>query len=378
MRTRMEALNPASRLRPRLALLVVVAVGAVAALMGVQSSARISEAYESAGRTTLAGMAAAYEDGFDDAELRDPAGMQQRMMELKERLPALHKISVSWRSSDGGTMLVQAGHEHLADGAKRDVSTARVLPGGARAPFDAPDVSYREVRTAGAHYARLDHLLHVPRSRRPAAVLELHYDLKALDVAREREQRTLIAIAVLGALSVGLMLLLVLTRAVVRPVDEMRAVANRIRGGARDARLRWTRRDELGDLGRDLDRMADALVEAEKDPLTGLLNHRPFRSVWATSWRARGATPRRWRWWPWTSTTSRSSTMSAAMPPETPPCATSPVRSPRPPDRSTCAVASVATSSRWPSPAPAFTRPRRSSSDCGLSWPVRVTDCCAA
>jgi diguanylate cyclase (GGDEF)-like protein len=64
---------------------------------------------------------------------------------------------------------------------------------------------------------------------------------------------------------------------VVRRLDRVRAVANRIHGGDSTARAELRGRDEIGALARDFDRMADGLLEALKDPLTGLLNHRAFQ-----------------------------------------------------------------------------------------------------
>src|ERR671915_422829 len=57
--------------------------------------------------------------------------------------------------------------------------------------------------------------------------------------------------------------------------------------GALATRLRWRRRDELGELSRDFDAMAADLQEnhryleelAHRDPLTGLANHRRFQEV---------------------------------------------------------------------------------------------------
>jgi diguanylate cyclase (GGDEF)-like protein len=271
--------HPTRRLRSRISLLVLLAVGALALLMATQSHSRLAQAYDDAGRTALQGIAATFDDGFSAADLRDPAELQRRMTQLKDELPELHKVSVSWAAPDGGTMLAQAGHEHDPDGTKRDVTTARVIRtrGSTPAPFDAPDYHYREQYAAQAHFARLERPIGRTASGAPLAVLELHYDLKALDMASARQQRTVATIAILGAITVALLLALLLTRAVVMPVDLIRQAANGIRRGDRGLRLNWHRSDELGDLARDFDLMADALLEAEKDPLTGVLNHRAFQ-----------------------------------------------------------------------------------------------------
>ena len=88
---------------------------------------------------------------------------------------------------------------------------------------------------------------------------------------------TLALLGLGAALALGALVSLLLGRTVVRRLDRVRAVANRIREGDSRARTDLRGRDEIGVLARDFDRMADALLEALKDPLTGLLNHRAFQ-----------------------------------------------------------------------------------------------------
>ena len=78
-------------------------------------------------------------------------------------------------------------------------------PAKTPAPFDAPDFRYAKLRAAQAHFARLERPIGTAASGGPLAVLELHYDLATLDVASQREQRTIAAIAVLGAITVSLL-----------------------------------------------------------------------------------------------------------------------------------------------------------------------------
>ena len=67
----------------------------------------------------------------------------------------------------------------------------------------------------------------------------------------------------------------------------------RLREGDSSARADLNGRDEIAALAHDFDAMADALLEALKDPLTGLLNHRAFQERLAEELRraARGAYP---------------------------------------------------------------------------------------
>ena len=66
-------------------------------------------------------------------------------------------------------------------------------------------------------------------------MLELHYDLAALDRARAKD-RTILALLGLGAaLVLGGLVSLLLGRTVVRRLDRVRAVANRLRDGRQHA-----------------------------------------------------------------------------------------------------------------------------------------------
>src|SRR5690606_15429333 len=63
------------------------------------------------------------------------------------------------------------------------------------------------------------------------------------------------------ALFIGIVLTFALTRVLLRPISELKSVALSLAEGDLRARTRSTRRDELGDIGRAIDHMADQLVE---------------------------------------------------------------------------------------------------------------------
>jgi two-component system, OmpR family, phosphate regulon sensor histidine kinase PhoR len=63
------------------------------------------------------------------------------------------------------------------------------------------------------------------------------------------------------ALFIGIVLTFALTRVLLRPIHELKNVALSLAEGDLRARTRSTRRDELGDIGRAIDHMADQLVE---------------------------------------------------------------------------------------------------------------------
>jgi diguanylate cyclase (GGDEF)-like protein len=267
-------------LRARIAFIAFVAIAALAAILANQASNRLSRTYEDASRSQLQAIATTWADGFRASDLRDPALLQERLQKLKKGNASVHKISVSWHDARGRTLIAQAGHVHDPDGTKRDVTTAQpiVAPGSNPAPIDAGEYGYRDIHgTDGIHYGELNYRLTGAPGKATVAALELHYDLKKRDLAMAQDQEATAWTALIAAIVLSVVLSLVLSRTVVAPLDRIRAVANRIGAGDDGVRLEWARQDEIGDLARDFDRMADDLLEALKDPLTGLFNHRAFQ-----------------------------------------------------------------------------------------------------
>jgi len=183
--------------------------------------------------------------------------MRLRVSRLKERNGNLTRISVSWHDVHGLTKVVEAGAGSDRDGY----------------PIDAGPRAYHEVSAGDVHYAEIHH----PVGLGPDAMLELQYDLAHLDHAQASDRRTLSLLGLGAAVALGALVSLLLGRTVVRRLDRVRSVANRIREGDSRARAGLRGGDEIAALARDFDRMADALLEALKDPLTGLLNHRAFQ-----------------------------------------------------------------------------------------------------
>ena len=238
-------------------MLVLGGVLLLAAVMMRVSADSVGGAYERAARSELIAIATTWEDGFQVSDLADPPLIETRVVRLKELNPNLDKIAVSWRDVNGVTRVAETGG----------------TPTGHKPAIEIGEQGYREVRSGGAHHAEI----HYPVGPGPEAMLELHYDLSALDRARADDAMTLALLGLGAALALGALVSLLLGRTVVRRLDRVRAVANRIREGDSRARADLRGRDEIAVLARDFDRMADALLEALKDPLTGLLNHRAFQ-----------------------------------------------------------------------------------------------------
>ncbi|MDP8943290.1 MAG: diguanylate cyclase [Actinomycetota bacterium] len=286
MRDALRHLNPLRTLRLRLGLLVLAGVAALAFFLSGQFGARHTAAYQRAAQDQLRAIAVTWDDGFRGVDLDSPNRLQRRIEKLRADNETLHKISISWHGRRGKTLLVQSGHVHDPDGTKRDVSTGKVVPwkGSAPAPIDAGSYGYREVHGADkVHYGELNYP--VKRHGRTVAAMELHYDLKKLDQALAADKRTVAVASTVAALGLGLLLNLLLGRAVLTPLRRLRQASRRIGSGEVETRLGWDREDEIGQLANDFDRMAAELqgVQAHleglalKDPLTGLLNHRAFQ-----------------------------------------------------------------------------------------------------
>ncbi|MDP8943070.1 MAG: diguanylate cyclase [Actinomycetota bacterium] len=278
--------NLFAKLRLWVGLVVLAGVSALALFLSAQFSGHLGRAYREAGRNQLEGLARAWGQGLRSADLRRPRRLQRRINTFRRHDETLHKISISWHGKRRRTLLVQSGHVHDPDGAKRDVTTSRVARsrGGKRAPIDAREWGYREVRAAdGAHYGELNYPLR--RHGRRIAAMELHYDLKNLDQGLARDKRNVALAAGGAAILLSLLLNALLGRTLLVPLRRMREATRRIGQGETGTRLDWKRRDEIGQLASDFDGMAAELQAVQshleelalRDPLTGLLNHRAFQ-----------------------------------------------------------------------------------------------------
>jgi diguanylate cyclase (GGDEF)-like protein len=113
---------------------------------------------------------------------------------------------------------------------------------------------------------------------------EMVAQLAAARTAR-REALLVIAIMVSGGLATGLAVGTVLTRSVLRPLRALDEAATRFGAGDLSHRIFPTAQDELGQLGRTFNTMADRLAQSQAtladlstlDGLTGLYNYREFR-----------------------------------------------------------------------------------------------------
>jgi serine phosphatase RsbU (regulator of sigma subunit) len=85
-------------------------------------------------------------------------------------------------------------------------------------------------------------------------------DLPAKNVLEgQRELLTLLGLSVAGALAVALLVGLVLARAIARPIQNLAEATHVIAGGDLSTRVLIDRKDEIGDLGRDFNKMVGNL-----------------------------------------------------------------------------------------------------------------------
>ena len=159
---------------------------------------------------------------------------------------------------------------------------------GRRLPETAMESAQRSEASEHGHAAELL-VTPVGRAGKGDSALALAYDMRpAHRLLDERNERVLIALSLLAAAALACLILL-LARAVFRPLDRLRAAAKAVGAGDLSTRLDWRRRDELGQLAGEFDSMAAHLEEhqrgpeelAHRDPLTELANHRRFQELLA-------------------------------------------------------------------------------------------------
>lgn len=129
--------------------------------------------------------------------------------------------------------------------APSELEVQRALERGPRGSVETRDGrSYVQVMVRGPGAT-------VVRAARPTATM----------IAAQRATRELLIVGGVIAAGAAVLLALALTRTMVRPVEELTRTADALAEGKLDARTRSQREDELGRLGRALDRMADQLGE---------------------------------------------------------------------------------------------------------------------
>src|SRR5207249_1596098 len=106
-------------------------------------------------------------------------------------------------------------------------------------------------------------------------VLEINQDAMLLKSERARataeRNRTLLLLAISSALGLGLLASVSLTRRALRPLQLLSLAVRRIGEGDLEARARIEGKDEIAQVGRELDTMADKLSQYRSSSLGELL-----------------------------------------------------------------------------------------------------------
>ena len=134
----------------------------------------------------------------------------------------------------------------------------------------------RSTRDSATVRRPLFYLAVPPAEASQRLVVRLAVDLGELDAATAELRRELIVAGGVGLLG-ALLLSFVLARFTLRPVEELRDVVSDIADGSLERRLHWDTRDELGQIGASINRVAEQLrtrlddAHAEKTRLEAVL-----------------------------------------------------------------------------------------------------------
>jgi diguanylate cyclase (GGDEF)-like protein len=272
IRARLPRVFRVRALRLRVLTAVAVIVAAFTAILVDQMDGALRAAFLQSGQEQARALSRSFqlaERGIERADLG------QRLEALRQQTPGVARVDLFVERSGQSLKIASTDPSTLADaGVRADT-----------APLHDGQVRFREVRQHDRHL--LQTVFPLRDGGRAFASAALYFDLSRLDAAAARSRRN---IAVTGLLAGALMaaaLMLVLRLGLFRPLDRMRLVTRRLATGDLEARLRWSRVDELGALSADFDAMATALQSSHErleglaltDPLTGLANHRAFHEA---------------------------------------------------------------------------------------------------
>ena len=260
-------------LRLQVTVALVVAAAACAYVASKSSSDELHGAYRDSARAMLQAAATSFESGSEPVAVEDRALLRGELRRLAVGHPQLQTARV-----------YRPGRESPAASVGD--------PTGDRSELRLVLQALSSGEQTGAQAGEDGHnreLLVTPLEQggRVVGALALGYDLRpAHELLAERNRRVLIVLGILLA-GFAIFMAFVLRRGIFRPLDRLRVATQAVGGGDLGTRLRWRRRDELGQLARDFDAMATDLEKnhryleelAHRDPLTGLANHRRFQEV---------------------------------------------------------------------------------------------------
>jgi diguanylate cyclase (GGDEF)-like protein len=259
------------RLQVSVALLVAAAAFAYAA--SKNTGDELEGAYRDSAEAMLQAATLSFERDLQPDDDAPPGEMHHSLQQLMKGHPELQSGAVY--RPDAVTPMAVVG-EPPASSAELGLVT-RAIGSAQQASGEAREAGY----PAALMVTPLEDDGHL------VGALALSYDLRpAHEMLGERNDRVLLVLGIL-LVCFTLFTMVLLRRGIFRPLDRLRLATQAIGAGDLGTRLRWRRRDELGQVARDFDAMAADLEEnhrrleelAHRDPLTGLANHRRFQEV---------------------------------------------------------------------------------------------------
>jgi diguanylate cyclase (GGDEF)-like protein len=260
-------------LRLQVTLALVVAAAACAYVASKHSNDELQGAYRDSAREMLQGATSSFERGYDWQAPVRPRDLRNGLQALMADHPQLQSAS-----------LHRPGRESPA-AATGDPVVARTEQELASEAMSSGEQASAESNQDGKHAELL--VTPLEEDGRIVGALAVSYDLgPAREMLAERNERILIVLGLLLTFF-ALFAAVLLRRGIFRPLDRLRVATQAVGAGELGTRLRWRRRDELGQVARDFDSMATELEQnhryleelAHRDPLTGLANHRRFQEV---------------------------------------------------------------------------------------------------
>jgi integral membrane sensor domain MASE1/HAMP domain-containing protein len=246
---------------------VLLAMGALAAVLTSLANDTLADEAADGQRAQLESIAKTFNNGFDPAELNDPEALAVKLEYLENLNPGLDGAMITGPAQPGsgkkGLVVVASAQstgtpdpmEKLAAGKDSPAGT----PGfafGWHPPGEL--LLYEDHNIGGYHYGYSRSALR-DENALPVALLDLAFNFSAQDASLADAQSELIGAAGVVALVAVMLLLGFFGRALLQPLGRLREATRNLAGGKRETRLEWERDDEFGALASDFDEMAEEL-----------------------------------------------------------------------------------------------------------------------
>lgn len=262
----------------RLALLTLLAIGTFVVGLAGFADYRLRQAADDQAKDTTIAVARELasqftESDFQSTDVAFAKLLDERLAQVRQQDDSIRRIELFAR---GGGVTSTKVARRAADPATKETDLKRLAGEAMRSGDPVADDAGGDATAVAWPVAFGD--------AATGAVVGIEYSTAQIAATSHTARLRLLLGAISGGCLLAAVVLLLLRRELFRPLAEMRRVMCQIRGGARGARIGWTRGDELGAVADDFDAMVAQLesVQAElgkyvnTDPLTGLLNRDAF------------------------------------------------------------------------------------------------------